>query len=153
MSVVMLELGLYQEVYNKVCKCNNSRTSEVGTISGLNFLTESSIRHWIAQLYEMNYKSYCARYKEEFNPLCLDSEAISKWQYDNMRKKPCSIYQLLKYLHCIDYQIEEDTMRNVSLWDVSFDGNIRILRDMIGNIEQAIINNIPEYKEAKWWNV
>lgn len=153
MSVVMLELGLYQEVYNKVCKCKNSRTSEVGTISGLNFLTESSIRHWIAKLYEMNDKSYCARYKEEFHPCLLGNEAISKWRYDDIQKKPCNIYQLLKYLHCIDYQIEEDAMRDADLWDVSFDAPMRILRDMIGNIEQAIINNIPEYKEAKWWDV
>lgn len=155
MSVVLLDPELYKEVYNKACQCSDGGKSEMGILDCFSRKTERQIRELIMNLYEMNEASYSARYKEE-----LDTERIrqvksmmSGWRYDDIKTKPCNIYQLLKWLECIEFQIEEPTMKTAGLWRQGYEESMHELKDAIDCVASAIISNIPEYKEAKWWSV
>lgn len=155
MSVVLLSPELYKEVYNKVCQCSGGEKSEMGKLDCFSHKTEKQIREWIMTLYEMNEASYAAYYEEE---LCIErmelvKNEMAKWKYDNIPTKLCNIYQLLKWLQCIKYQIEEITIKEAGLWKLEYVRPMYMLGNSIDCITYNIIDNIPEYKEAKWWDV
>lgn len=92
----------------------------------------------IKELREMNIKSYSIRYNEDVDAFDFQP---------NVRTEKINVYQLLKYLQCIRYQIEIDKP--------NFDEKIALnyLDEWIEMLKSGIISNIPEYANAKWANV
>ena len=84
---------------------------------------------------ELVYRSYNARYE--------DNQIAEIPEYQAGDSTSIDIYQTLKYLQCIRYQIEiEEDSRPV-----------KILIQLIQAIMLGIIGEIPEYQNAKWSHV
>jgi len=84
---------------------------------------------------ELNQKSYNERYPNE-----KDNINLCGFYYQTTTHRPLTAIQLLKYLQCIEYNIEiEDESKDLQL-----------LKDCINDLQNSIINNMEEYKNAKW---
>lgn len=121
MSVICLN----DEVYSRVLESIDSFTYHPY------FLPHSDdCEKTIIALRSLVYKSYAIRYSEitrmdEFKPVSCE---------------PANIYQLLKTLQCIRYQIEVDEDSR----------EIKALDGWIQSIMQGIIGQAPEYEAATW---
>lgn len=145
MSVMVLSLNHFKEVYNKACKYQYSSVVDINYCGVLSNDNQNSLKLWCKSLLELNYKSYCKRYEEECDLSQLDAynENIDLWDWDKMGKA-CSTYQMLKYLECIHYNIELDKT------ELDSSAAYKKLVKAINEIKYRIINNIPEYANAKW---
>ena len=92
------------------------------------------VRSWS----DLNMKSYCLKYKDEFESLApfinLDTN------------KPLNAVQLLKYVECLSYNIEPEH------WELSEQekADLKILNKLQASISSAIIGSMKEYKTAEW---
>lgn len=151
MSVMLLGLDLYQEVYNKMCKCAYSKTSEVGQIHGTDVM-EYEVRNFIATLYEMNEMSHSNRYHQPIDEERIKQlkDVIEGWRYNDIKKKPCDIYQFLKHLQCIRYQIEDYEIKDKDYWYMEHEKAMEWLLSLIDSIMYAIVSLHPQWQKAKW---
>jgi len=92
------------------------------------------IRSLLKKLYEINIISWNERYNE--------NEPLETNIIDFNKGKPTNIYQLLKSLECLRYQIEGEILEQ--------DSRVQDLDRLIEQITSKIINNLPEYENAKW---
>ena len=153
MSVQDLPFELYEEVFNKTCTYISRCTLDIDYCSTLQ-LTELQARTWVSYLNEMVYLSYCSRYrhKPEGARFAIDAVKFGRLRYANIKHPPCSTYQMLKHLHCIDYQIECTTMREAGLWEEEYEQPYTLLQEAITEIGLHIIQNHPEYQAAQYGN-
>ena len=151
MSVMTLRLDLYKEVYKKACSYEWRRTVDIDYCSTLQY-NEGYLRDWLCRLYEMVHVSYCVHYKQEVNTELIEMECrcIQEWRYNDFKTPNINTYQMLKYLQCIHYQIEDYEMKPDGMWKPEYDQPFKMLVDAINELKNRIINEIPEYKEAKW---
>lgn len=154
MSVMTLELEVYKEVFKKACSYRCRSVVDIDYCWNLK-LNEENVRKWVYQLYEMVELSYCAYYKRKPDKKDLDwtRNAISQWRYNDFKGPNCNTYQMLKHLNCIYYQIEPYEMELKDMWNNEHDKAYRLLNDVIVELLNIIVNQIPEYKEAKWGKV
>lgn len=73
---------------------------------------------------------------------------IDSWDYETIKDKPCTPYQMLKLLQCIRYQIEEDSFSDEERKHYAV--SLQLLNRSINDIKDAIIGQIQEYKDAEW---
>lgn len=98
----------------------------------------------------LNERSYVAAYRhhgESFDDL---SEFITEKQYD------VEAVQLVKYLQCIDYNIEDDTIQEDEAKEYQLTeqdkADLKLLRAWIPEVNAAIVHQLPKYEEANWSN-
>ena len=151
MSVMTLRLDLYKEVYKKACSYEWRRTVDIDYCSTLQY-NEGCLCDWLCRLYEMVHVSYCVHYKQDVNTELIEMEcrSIQEWRYNDFKTPNINTYQMLKYLQCIHYQIEDYEMKPDVMWKPEYDRPFKMLVDAINELKSRIINEIPEYKEAKW---
>ena len=154
MSVMTLRLDLYKEVYKKACSYEWRRTVDIDYCSTLQHI-EGYLRDWLCSLYEMVHVSDCVHYKQEVNTELIGMECrrIQEWRYNDFKTPNINTCQMLKYLQCIHYQIEDYEMKPDGMWKPEYDQPFKMLEDAINELKSRIINEIPEYKEAKWGSV
>ena len=130
MSVMMLSERLYSTVLDNIGRYHNYTY----------FMPlRMDVEHIIPVLYLLNQRSYTARYKGEpadFQPFKYDDKTADI--------NPC---QLLKYLQCIRYQIEDVCATYEEKQAVKF------LDGWIDNMTTGLIRSIPEYETAAWAEV
>ena len=148
MSVILLDLEHYKEVFKKACTYEWRRVVDINYCSALS-LSQSRLRDWLLSLYTMNVYSQHGAFDESDIILIEEAEAaIAKWNPDKMEGQPCNTYQMLKFLECIHYQIEPGTMDNKRLeWNCQ---DLILLENAIDQLKNRIIETIPEYNDAKW---
>ena len=126
MSVIVLSDKLYS-----VCLDN------IGRFHGypFNMPLRMDAEDTFETLRNMNCKSYSQRYEEDDNyfPFAYVSNSIK-----------IDEFQLLKYLQCIEYQIELEKM--------GFKERLALkrLQEWIKSLMSGIVYNIQEYKAAEW---
>lgn len=99
------------------------------------------VKSWAA----LNEESYDVRYKQTGDSL---------QEFINFRKNyDVNIYQLLKYVLCVQYNIEADTIEEVRKLTEAEKDDLEILNKWAGQIQYAIIDQMEEYKKAKWSEV
>ena len=128
MSVMILTDKLYS-----VCLDNIGRFHEYPC----NLPRRMDVEKTFETLRNMNHKSYAVRYDEDD-----DSEELPYAYVPNNVK--INEFQLLKYLQCIEYQIELDTM------NFNERRSLSLLKEWIKNLMSGIVYNIKEYKDAEW---
>ena len=122
MSTMMLSVKLFETIaYNAKFYCS--------TLS----MDDDSIEKWVLDLCKLNERSYCKRYKEK-------EVKLYKFLDFKKQQKRTNIYQFLKYLHCLSYNI--DGFKKTK--------SVVILRRAIEEIQYNIINEIESYKTAEW---
>jgi hypothetical protein len=81
----------------------------------------------------LNDISYEKRYKEQVEKVKFTPTFVHR---------PMSAIQLLKYMECLEYNIDEEPE--------AFKFEIALLRSFIADLTKAIIHHSTEYNEAKW---
>lgn len=156
MSVMTLDLGVYQEVYKKACSYYYRAwgTVDINCCNALQH-NEGYLRQWLGWLYEMVHVSYCVHYHQtpDEEQLKMIRETIEEWRYNDFKTQNINTYQMLKYLQCIRYQIEDYEMKPDGRWKEEYDKPLELLAEAINELKCRIISAIPEYKEAKWGEV
>lgn len=89
----------------------------------------------------LNQNSYNKRYPAE-----KDEINLCGMYYKTFTKKPLTACQLLKYLNCIEYNIE------IKPADEQTKKDLQLLTDVIDDLKGAIIGELPEFKAATWSN-
>ena len=96
-----------------------------------------TINYFIIDLCLLNQYAYEERYKEKIKKSDINLKPNNNSRYLN----DCA---LLKLLQCIRYNSVEAEGYNVNnTW--------KILNDMIEDFKNQIIDNLPEYQNAKWF--
>jgi len=134
MSVLVLSPEVYSQIYNRIYMTKSNKQCDINYCQEIRDFNETDLKAFIIELSNLNEKSYNRRYKEKSK--VLQSEFINfnsaKW---------IDVFQFLKYLYCIDYNIE---IRNKKA--------VKKLRAIIKDVQFQIIDSLPEYKSANWSN-
>lgn len=148
MSVILLSLDHYKEVYKKACTYEFRRTVDINFCNAL-ATNSKRLRAWLKSLYTMNVQSLHGPY-DESDEACIEigTNTIDGWIPLDMKGPTCDTYQMLKLLESIHYQIEESTIQEKGFpYD---EDSVRLLEKAINELKTRIIADIPEYKQAKW---
>jgi hypothetical protein len=102
------------------------------------------MRRLLYGMYLANLRSYNERYEENSEPFYSfeDFDRTVKCCHEEYS----DMYQLLKSLHCLDYQIEVESKKVIGY---EFNG-IEFLKKVIRTVEWYIINQSGDYEKAKW---
>lgn len=106
-----------------------------------NRLSSEELKVFILTLCDLNQRSYERRYRTE------PGDSYGPFIKFRAVMPQINKYQLLKYLRCIDYQIEAPELPplfQVDRWA------LEVLRKGIESLSSDIINDIEKYKNAKW---
>lgn len=90
----------------------------------------------------LNDLSYCCKYGEAPNK-------SYKWRR-NFTHKEVTVYQLLKYIQCIRYNIELCTIQEKMEVTDQMRADENLLRIWADDIAHAIVGQIKEYDAADW---
>jgi len=145
MSVLVPEVEVFNNVYDKAVNYTFHKVCDINYCSTLGHMTEVQIKNTIKTLCDLNVESYEKAYKQ--NPGEVKFSDTIKFDRSG---SIIDTYQMLKYLECIYYNIELDTIdRELNRMESD---SMKTLRKSIDEIKSAIIGEIPEYKDAKWCN-
>ena len=100
-----------------------------------NPLKEKNTKEIAMELYKMNVKALKQRY-ENYDDMIVPFEYCEKAIFD-------STFQLLKSLNCYLYQCSEGNVPKKELYKF-------LSKTVKFNVMRDIIENIPEYRNAKW---
>lgn len=145
-----VEMGFYVTV-------NNSVINDLYTHSTRehcrNKLADKEATRWIKNLLLLNCKSYSARYREplgDYHKLYTSIFRVGKL----ITVEACP---LLKYLECIEYNIEMSTIENGYFTDsIKFElseqdrKDFALLQAFRVDLTKAIVSQLPTYQNAKW---
>lgn len=140
-AISYIKRGLEYAAHNAVCDELHSSTIW-GHFKNFSGVFEESDR-LMRSMYELNQLSYDLKYKhEEFSNLyrfVLPTIGIV-----------CP-YQLLKYIECLNYNIESDTILSSggTLSDRQL-LDIKLFEDWEYDILKALVHSTKKYKDAKW---
>jgi hypothetical protein len=156
MSVLIPDMGVFTYVKSGFVYAANNRSiddkySESISSHCRDRFTEEEAVRWTKNLLLLNCKSYAARYREKLDDLR---------PFFKDHNVPIKAVQLLKYLQCIQYNIELRTIENgyseADEKSVKFDvteqdrKDVKLLDDFIRDIQYSIVSQMPEYANAKY---
>ena len=145
MSVQTLGLEINNYVFNGLLKIAFNKTHD-------SFYSDKAYRHFemkdpstestrlIKSWMDLNESTYDTQYDEEPNPTPLS------YFFEGTLFVVESAHQLVKYLQCIDYNIEAKILE-LTEQDKS---DIQFLKDLIIDLLDSIVKNTPEWQNAKW---
>ena len=144
MSVLIPDLKVYNYIANGLQDVAYTNSGAYRSYSTHQYLMKNDIpvsqqadrivRGWI----ELNEITYCNRYREPYT-------GLEKLFQGNLSHKPMNACQLLKYLECVDYNIDEDitTSDQQKEW-------LQLLKTWMLELAESIAHNTKEYKKASY---
>jgi hypothetical protein len=160
MSVLVADLEVYSYVahvmhkvaYNKVI--NDHYSHIITKVVGDSIDPWEESKRLVTEWLNLNERSYNVRYEKQ--------DYANLWNFLQFNHSPEKIdaYQLLKYLQCIRYNIEVETIthkgnhkENPELVTDQQRKDLEVLEAFIADIKNSIINSLPQYKAAKYSEV
>lgn len=147
---MMLDREVYKQVANKLWSYTFNKTVDLNYCDTAisSFRTEESLKKCVQDWYFLNEKTYLSKYK------VLDLKPDKELSL-TLSVPLINTYQVLKSLECIKYQIELTTIEVSDDYHITNNEAIsyEILRRLIESISKRIIEETPQYKEAKWGSV
>lgn len=150
MSVLVADLKVYEEVYKKAWNYTFNKVCDINYCHTLGSLGEETLKKHVKNWLYLNELSYIRRYDEGDKPEL----------HNFLNLKPgtaVNTYQTLKYLNCIDYNIEMNTIKNGKtghekeiIISEELQESYDLLKKAINEIKDVIISQIPQYKKAKY---
>lgn len=150
MSVLVHDLEVYEAVYDRAVSYQFNKTCNIDYCHTLSLL-DNELKEHVKNWFYLNEWSYNRKY-EEGNKLPELPELLT-FRYT---KDKINVYQMLKYLHSILYNIELTTIKKGRLNKENLEipahliNSYNILEKAIGEIQTTIIANMPEYQKANW---
>lgn len=150
MSVLVPDIKVYEAVYSKAWGYAFNKTCNINYCYTLSFDDEDKLKQHVKNWLWLNEMSWIRRYEDGDKP---NLEAFLTFK----NGKPINTYQMFKYLQCIQYNIEIDTIEKgvkidsdrCKLSDEMMD-SYKLLEAALIEISTTIIKQIKEYKEAEW---
>lgn len=100
-------------------------------------------RRLIESWQELNLLSYNIKYQQN------TAETITKFR-PTFTHKEMEVNQLLKYVQCVQYNIEPGTIEDLMEMTSQQKDDLKLLQEWEIDIAGAIVNQLPEYKKATW---
>lgn len=152
MSVLVLDIKAYEAVYQKAWTYKFHNQVDINYCQTLKaYETDEGLQSLIKDWLWLNEYSYLRRYREKGKP------DMAPFLTFKSSSDTINSYQMLKYLLCIQYNIEISTiksgytgMEDEVLIPESVMGSYEVLEKAIQDIQYTIISQLPEYQEAKW---
>ncbi len=140
MSVLKLDVDVCEAVYNKAVSYTFRNQVDINYCSTLGRFTKTDLQEIIKSWFILNELSYNGKYKD-ISPSIVDLITFRTAHSINT-------YQMLKYMECIRYNIEPNTIkRNLNTFE---EQSLKVLNDAIDEIKSIIINELEEYKKSRW---
>lgn len=150
MSVLVHDLEVYEAVYDRAVTYKFNRTCNIDYCQTLN-LEDHELQNHVKNWFYLNEWSHSRKY-EEGNQLPELTEFLT-FRYT---KDKINVYQMLKYLQSIRYNIELTTIKkgrsnkeNLEIPE-NLINSYNLLKKAIEEIQTTIISKLPEYEKAKW---
>lgn len=151
MSVLVPDLKVYEAVYQKAWSYGFNNTCDINYCSVLKSYNEDHVQQLVKDWLWLNEYSWIRRHDDDGS-----KPELHEFLSFNHGKK-INTYQMLKYLECIRYNIELDTIKTGK---TGMEDPVIIPQDKLNSyetlvkaieeIKSAIINELPEYKQTKW---
>lgn len=153
MSVLIPDLEVFALIQRKINTFQHHRVCDIDYSEILNMSEEQS-KQFVIKLLTLNEMSYLARYREQKKP------ELSEFLQFNATET-ISTLQLLKYLKCIRYNIEMDTIErgysgfepfieDVEMFHKFFDPVFKRLKNAIEELSDRVIAELTNYRELAW---
>jgi len=152
-----IEPEIFGKLVNKMIDYTFRKQVDINYCSVAGRMTENQIKETVKYWSVLNEMSYVDRYKGE---VFENFHELIDYTY---RGQSPNTYQTLKWLECIQYNIEMNTIKSGVIknslkqedmrgWNSSviIPNPLKTLTRMIDEIKSAIIKEIPQYEEAKW---
>lgn len=135
-----IHAGMTRAAYRRVCDEWYS-----GTMSShfKHYDIEKESKRLIESWMELNLLSYHIKYRENRDEL----QVAFKETYTH---KEMQEHQLLKYIQCVDYNIEIETIEDLLEISEQQRKDYKLLKQWCNDVMIAIINETPKYKKATW---
>lgn len=143
MSVLMIDPKIYDLVYVKLVDFTYHNEVNINYSSTFRHMTELKIQEFVKTLCVLNEESYCTRYDDKYQKLY----SFIKFRFSG---GTINTYQLLKYLLCIEYNIEVSTITIKRELTQLEKESLQLLKTAISEIQMNIIGTLPEYEKCKW---
>ena len=153
MSVLVPDLKIYEAVYQKALDYSFRKTCDINYCHTFREISEKKLQQHVKNWLYLNELSYIRRYEDGKKPELHEFLTFR-------RSGNVNTYQMLKFLNCIRYNIEIETIKNGKTGaeepiEISFDmmESYNLLQKAIEEIMCVIIGEIDQYQEAKWSEV
>ena len=141
MSVLHIEPKVFEMLYVKLVDYTYRKEVNINYCSEFGRKSEKELKELIITWANLNEMSYCDKYNDKF-------QELSKFIQFSFSGETVNTYQCLKWLQCIYYNIEVDTIKG----EISTQSKLAVT-SLIKGIEEImsmIISEIPAYKDAQW---
>jgi hypothetical protein len=150
MSVLVPEFKMFQQVLRRVECFQFNRTCDIDYCYSLS-MNERDAKQFVLNLIQLNELTYIRRYEEE-TPKTMLHEMFET----QSNTKRVETLQLLKFLQCIDYNIDLQTIKTGKRGTESHEIDIRLvsshetLQRAIEELKSTIISELTNYKELNY---
>ena len=145
MSVLVSSTNAFERVFVKAVSYTFSKTLDINYCNTLGKCTEGYLANLVKTWADLNNESYTVKYNQD-----KDEVPYSFFLNLSFSGETINTYQMLKSLECIYYNIELCTIETVRELTEFEKRSVEILKNAIEEIKTMIVEEIPEYKEAKW---
>lgn len=150
MSVLVPDLKIYDAIYEKAWSYGFHKVCDINYCNTLSLYNEETLKNHVKNWLWLNEMSWIRRYEDGKKPNLADFLTFRS-------KKHINAYQMLKYLECINYNIEIETIQTGKtghedpflIPDDKME-SYKLLKKAIEEIQCVIISQLPEYKNSKW---
>lgn len=155
MSVLVANKEVFEAVHKKIWTFQFNKVCDIDYCNTLS-LSDNECERFIKELATLNELSYNARYRE------TDAPILAEFLDLNKGGEKISTLQLLKYLQCIDYNIEVSTILNgydssnamtedeKRKFKFEYGNTLELLERSINELQNSIISHLTDYKKLKW---
>lgn len=144
MSVMIVSDETYIRMYQKMKSYQNRRTVDTNYCRTL-ALSDKECKEIVLTWRFLNLWSYDCLYKSQTDYELENKSFSEKLDAAPTDETAMSIYEMLKSMQCVRYQIEVDIMHN-EWWSKCMD----YLDKAITELSDRIIGSLPEWKAARW---
>jgi hypothetical protein len=155
MSVLVPDLKVFEAIFRKVNSFRFTKVCDINYCYTLSSVlgTEDKVKDFVKNLLELNELSFIKRYREEGEP---DLGDFLKFDYS---VNSIETLQLLKYLNCINYNIEIETIKHG--YAGGEDNKIRedlmdsyeLLQKAIQDLSGTVIAELTHYRDLNYSEV
>lgn len=153
MSVLVPDLKIYDAVFEKALKYTFHNVCDINYCGILGRQTENQLKKHVCNWLWLNEMSYIRRYQDGSKPDLGDFLTFKS-------NANINTYQMLKYLECIKYNIEIETIKTGKtgnetpflIPDEKME-SYNLLEKASEEIQCTIISQLPKYKSAKWADI